>query len=198
MATNPKDIAARKLIGKFARTLLATTCLTVGGAAAHAGTIAYTEGTAPAPADFSNTFAGANLLPAGNPTTTVTGSVNGGDTLDFFELTGLGTGTFTVSVTDNNQFGIASITLLNSGNTNLGGPSLFEGSEGASFASQAIPVDGNLIVEINQSNNNESATNYTVTVNTASTSAPEPSTIATLGLGLAGGAVALSRRRRKQ
>jgi hypothetical protein len=128
----------------------------------------------------------------------VTGTVDGSDTLDFFEITGLGTGTFTVSVTENSEFGAAQVSLSTASNVSLGGPLAFDFGESANFGSQAIPGDGNLIVGILQSNNTESATNYTVTINTAAASTPEPGTLATLGLGLAGGAVALSRRRRKQ
>ena len=54
-ATNPKDTVGRKAVGKFARALLATTCLTVatGGAAlAPSSSLNIVEGTAPAPGDF--------------------------------------------------------------------------------------------------------------------------------------------------
>jgi hypothetical protein len=196
MATNPKDTAARKLIGKFARTLLATTCLTVAsGGAALAGTITYTEGSGGLPADFSNTFAGADALTAATipGTTNVNGSVSNLDFADFFELTGLGTGTFTASAVAN-EGGSPSITLFTDGDLSLGGPTSFIPGTPASFASQAIPSDGNLIIGIDA---NESTATYTVSVNTTGSSTPEPGTIATVGLGLAG-ALALSRRGRKQ
>ena len=95
MATNPNDMHhARKSIGKFARTLLATTCLTVAsGGAAVAGTITYNEG-----AGLDNSLGTATPLSAATirGTTIVTGDLFGEDTFDYFELTGLGTGTFTV------------------------------------------------------------------------------------------------------
>ncbi len=91
MATNPNDTKARKSIGKFARALLATTCLTIAsGGTAVASLITYNEGST----DFSNTFGGANpLAAAGIPgTTVVNGVVIGEDVFDYFELTGLGCG----------------------------------------------------------------------------------------------------------
>src|SRR5580700_10443586 len=104
MASNPKDSSARKLIGKFARALLASTCLTVASTgAALAGTITYTEGVTP-PTNFGATFATATpLVAAAIPgTTIVNGSLNDtNDFIDWFELTGLGTGTFTLSASTN-------------------------------------------------------------------------------------------------
>ncbi len=198
MANNPNDTHARKAIGKFARALLATTCLTVASGAAVAGTITYTENNSPAPSDFSNTFAGASVqsltAATASGTTIVNGAVNNGDHLDYIELTGLGTGTFTVDVVDTEGFSGATASIFNSGDINLGGPSPFTSSVHADFASQAIPLDGDLVIEVQTLG--ESANSYTVTVNTTA-GAPEPGTLATLGLGLAG-AVGLARRRRKQ
>ncbi len=90
---NPKDAAARRVIGSFARTLLATTCLTVaGGGAAVAGSLLYDEGTS-----LTNTVTPTQLTAASLPgTTTVTGTTDGNNNL--FELTGLGTGNFIISV----------------------------------------------------------------------------------------------------
>lgn len=198
MATNPNDTKARKAIGKFARALLATTCLTVASGAAVAGTITYNEGSSPAPSDFSNTFAGAsvNALTAASAsgTTIVNGGVNNSDRFDYIELTGLGTGTFTVDVVDTEGGSAVNATIFNSGDTNLGGPSPFTTSVHADFASQLIPTDGDLVIEIQTG---ESPNFYQVTVNTTAAATPEPGTLATLGLGLAG-AVGLARRRRKQ
>ena len=196
MAISPKDPTARKSIGKFARTLLATTCLTVAGGAAQAGTIIYTEGTAPAPADFSNTFPAATVLTAAAipGTTTVNGNISGGDPFDFFELTGLGAGTFTVTASTSGS-GMGSVSVLTDANVVVGGPTGISNGVSASFGSFSIPSDGNIVVELQDLG--ERSTPYTVTVNTLSSSTPEPSTIATVGLGLAG-ALALSRKRRKQ
>ena len=84
--------------------------------------------------------------------------------------------------------------LLSDVAANLGGPTVFGSGSPAVFASQAIPTDQNLILEIVE--HNESTAPYTVTVTTTAT-APEPGTIALAGLGLAG-AAALARKRRKQ
>jgi hypothetical protein len=202
MATNPNDTAARKSIGKFARTLLATTCLTAAsGGAALAGTISYTEGSAPAPGTFSTNFSGAltTSLPAATipGITNVSGSVNGEDSLAFFELTGLGTGTFTLTATEFSEFGEAAVTVLTDGDAVLEGPTDFDEGEMASFGSMSIPSDGNLVIEVEQLM--ESPSNFTVSVDTTASTAtvPEPSTIATVGLGLAG-ALTLRRRRRQQ
>jgi hypothetical protein len=208
MVTNPKDTAARKSIGKFARTLLATTCLSAAsGGAALAGTISYGPG---APANYSATFAGALTTPLSAATipgtTNVSGQVTSEDNVDFFELTGLGTGTFTLTATALGEVGEAAVTLsefvetvtvFTDGDTTLEGPTAFDFGDMASFASMSIPTDGNLVVEVEQ--NFESSANYTVTVNTTAPTAtvPEPSTIATVGLGLAG-ALTLRRRRRQQ
>jgi len=197
MATNPNDTQARKAIGKFARALLATTCLTVASGVAVAGTITYTEGDSPAPSLFSNTFGGASAsalaAAAVSGTTIVNGEVSGSRQFNYIELTGLGTGTFTVDVVDT-EGGNADASIFNSGDTNLGGPSAFNTSVHADFSSQAIPVDGDLVIELQTVN--ESGNFYTVTVDTTAAT-PEPGTIVTAGLGLAG-AVALARRRRKQ
>lgn len=102
MATNPKDTTARRLIGRFARTLLATTCLTVaGGATAMAGTMLYSEGGTLTDLSTPTQLAAATLP----GTTTVTGFFDEAD--NEFELTGLGTGTFTISAneTDGNNEG---------------------------------------------------------------------------------------------
>jgi MYXO-CTERM domain-containing protein len=199
MATNPNDTHARKAIGKFARALLATTCLTVASGAAVAGTITYTEGNSPAPSDFSNNFAGSSVsaltAATASGTTIVNGEVTGGDRFDYIELTGLGTGTFTVDAVDTEgSIAGADVTIFNLGQTSLGGPTGFNTTVHADFASQAIPVNGDLVIEIESLG--ESTSFYTVTVDTTA-SAPEPGTLLTAGLGLAG-AVALTRRRRKQ
>jgi hypothetical protein len=197
MAINPKDSKARNLIGKFGRTLLATTCLTVAsGGAALAGTITYTEGLGGLPADFPNTFPGTPLAAATLPgTTTVNGFVNGEDSLDYFELTGLGTGTFTLTATEISEFGEAAVVVETDAASVLAGPLDFDQGENATVSSMAIPVDGNLVIEIE--NQFESSGNYSVTVNTTGSTVPEPSTLIPVGLGLAG-ALTLSRKRRKQ
>lgn len=200
MATNPKDTHARRAVGKFARALLATTCLTVASGAAVASTVTYNEGTAPAPGTFSPTFSGAasSALTAAaiSGTTIVGGSLAGVGHFDYIELTGLGTGTFTVNFADT-EGAAANASIFNDsgpGGTNIGGPTLFSTSLPANFASQPIPLDGDLVLAVESEN--EGTMSYTITVNTTAAT-PEPGTLATLGLGLAG-AAALKRKRRKQ
>ncbi len=105
----------------------------------------------------------------------------------------MGAGTFTVQASEA-EGGNTSVTVFNSAGTTLNGPSTFSFSSPVNFASQAIPLNGNLVIEID---NASDGADYTVTVNTTAAPAPEPGTIATAALGLAG-AVALARRRGKQ
>jgi hypothetical protein len=185
------------MIGRFARTLLATTCLTVASTgAALAGSInTYTEGTSPAPTDFPNTGPG-TALPGGTTETIVNGHVTlAGDQFDWFEITGLGAGTFTVSaIADSGD--ADSISIFNTSNlsTPLEGPTSFNTTTAANFGAVAVPGNGDVVVEIAATN--EGSGNYTVTLNNTS-SVPEPSTIATVALGLAG-AFALRRKLRQQ
>src|SRR5215831_17986983 len=99
MATRSKD--NRSFSGKFARTLLGATCLTAAtGGAAVAGTFTYTEGLSGQPSDWGNTFGTlSTVLGSPNPGTTIlNGSLTQpGDQHDWIEITGLGTGTFTLS-----------------------------------------------------------------------------------------------------
>jgi PEP-CTERM motif len=197
MATNPNDTHARKAISKFARALLATTCLTVASGAAVAGTITYTEGNSPAPSDFSNSFAGASVsaltAASASGTTIVNGSVNGGDRFDYIELTGLGSGTFIVDAVGT-AGNAASVSIFDTAQGSFGAAP-FNSSIHADFGPQAIPVNGDLVIELMALA--ESSNSYQVTVTTTASPTPEPGTLATLGLGLAG-AAALARRRRKQ
>src|SRR5690348_14651715 len=89
----------QKLTSHFGRSLLTTTALTLTAAgAASAGTI--TEGTLPAPIDFSNSSNGF-VTPDG--TTTVNGSTGFFfpgeffDNSDWFTFNNLGSGTFSLS-----------------------------------------------------------------------------------------------------
>jgi hypothetical protein len=189
------------MIGKFARTLLATTCLTVASsAAALAGTITYTEGTTPAPADFPNTMGSATSLSAAtiSGTTIVDGHTAGGD-VDWFELTGLGTGTFTVTADHTSGAGSDTINVLETAPSTLNiFTSGFDSGESAGSGSIAIPTNGDLFIEVlRNAGTGESSNGYQVTVNTTASSVPEPATIAMVGLGLAG-AFALRRKLRKQ
>ncbi len=201
MATNPQDSTARKMIGKFARTLLATTCLTVASsAAALAGTITYTEGVGGLPSDFPNTAGSATPLSAATipGTTIVNGHTPGGD-VDWFELTGLGTGTFTVTAAITSGTGEDTLNVFENTPSPLNiFTSGFDNGESAGSGSIAIPTNGDLFIEVlRNAGTGEGSNGYHVTVNTTGSSVPEPSTIATVGLGLAG-AFALRRKLRKQ
>jgi hypothetical protein len=186
---------------RLAAQLLATTCLTA--ATGMAGTISYSEGVTPV--DYPNSSPGTSLLAAANPgTTNISGAVSGTDAADFFELTGLGAGTFVASAVLGeggpavfSVFDDTSALLAGGGNSSTGGAGLFGFSSPGPFnsGSLAIPVDGNLILEVLRYH--EGSSNYTVTVTTTTSGVPEPSTVGLVGVGLAG-ALTLARKRRKQ
>ena len=185
MAKPQSGNTPRKSIGKFARTLLATTCLTLASAgAALATSVTYTEGSGGLPADFPNTSVSPTALAAAvNPGTTI---VNGnlfpgsGDTADWFELTGLGIGNFTL--TASNPIGYA-ISIFDSSLTQIGST---QTSTTPSFGPIAIPGDEDLVVELSQNPSTGEGGAYAVTVNTTAAATPEPSTFVSLSLGLAG------------
>jgi hypothetical protein len=167
---------------RFARQLLATTCLTVAiGAVAEASTTNETSVV-----DFSNTFLGRNILPIG--TTEVIGQINPSSDIDYFQIGGLlggGAYNFTGVYTDFSSYGV-----LNSS----GGILNFLSSNPSSMAG-VIPSDGILVVQVQQA---EQLAGYdlTLTAPTIPTNVPEPSSLSSVGIGLIG-ALALRRKLKK-
>jgi len=200
----------------FARGLLSTTCLTVVcGSSAVAGTV-----TEPISA-FPNSSPG-YLLPIG--TTVVNGfagvkpSEGGFAGTDWFEFQGLTPGSsYTLTSvynplgqrgeSGNGESGLTISLLTNSQsplftNVSMEGP----GVSGVNALTGIVPSDGFLDVEIvsnqiaEQSFVEGGGSNYQVTLaaetGSASTGAPEPGTMATVGVALAG-ALAWNRKRRQ-
>jgi hypothetical protein len=173
---------------KLARHLLATTCLTVA-AAGMANATTFNEST-----DFGNIFSTASVLPVG--TDVVNGDIIGGaeaDFEDFFEFTGLlGGSAFSLTAIANtnvNAWGPI-VRLFSSSAGVLGDPNSF--SLGSPVVLGGfVPGDGILIVDIG---GNEGTGSYTVTLD-AGQPAPEPATMVSAGLGLAG-ALALRRKQK--
>ncbi len=183
---NQTGNSARKSIGKFTRTVLASTCLTLASAGAVSASTIYVEGEGGLPSEFSDSSSSPTQLGADpNPgTTTVEGILEGQHVSDWFELIGLGIGDFTVTETNNQDLFIS---IFDSSLNQIGSA---EGS--ANFGPDVIPEDGNLIFGMNL---DDASGGYTVTVNTTSAT-PEPSTAVGLSSGLAGlvGMLALRRK----
>jgi hypothetical protein len=188
MGTNPKKTAVGNVIGKFARTLMATTCLTAASSGAALATTIYP----PFPAGENPLVqTPLTVLPADpNPGTTIV-NVTQNQQQSWFELIGLGPGTFTFSATSNGSNG----DLFNFCSDATFLSCISEGFASSSaplnLPAMAIPASGDLFVHTTP--RFEQANSYTVTVNTQG--APEPSTIAMAGLGLAA-LVSLSRKKR--
>lgn len=203
MATNPKaspkDSTARKLIGRFARALLATTCLTVAtGGAALAGTInVYTEST-----DFPSTGPGPSMA-AGTTETIINGSTVGGD-VDWFEITGVPGSTFQIQASITSGTSSDSIAVFQDPyppGTSIFSFGDFTNGTPASSSNLNVPGDGDLFIEITRlGGSGEGASGYQVCIDGSAPCqqpVPEPSTIASVGLGLAG-VFAVRRKFRKQ
>jgi len=172
--------------------LLTTTCLTVlGSVAASANSVAI-------PSFTFETYPGDVLSPN---VTQVTGTVNGdiNGVGDFFELTGLPGGasfsSISLAITDTTANAmraelfsdIPSAQTVLVAETDIAGLTAFD-------PTGTIPTDGNLFVNIIPTNLDESPSSYSVTL---SSSTPEPVSLATIGLGLAGlGALGLRRAKK--
>jgi hypothetical protein len=171
----------QKSLKKFARGLLATTCLTaLAGVSAKAVTI--TE-----PPELSHAFPGTVFNVGTDGVDVVNGQLGAvGDTDDYIQLTGLlGNAGFTL--TGNAQAGLAQMAVFSSSNSQIVGLTFMPAT-----VSGTVPGDGILVL---QAHDFEVAGNYSLTLTAAPATAPEPSTVAGVGLALAG---ALAWRRRKQ
>jgi hypothetical protein len=183
---------------RLSRHLLATTCLTLAGVgAAHATTI--NETSAPG-TDFGSTFGTATNLSsiaalAVPGTNNALGALSGGGDLDYFTFTGEPGTAFSYNITDTSN-GQGRATILNSLAANIGSTAslttfAFNGSP--LTGTGLVPTDGKIIVDI--VTGCECGFSYNATV--SAPNAPEPGTLADVGLGLGlAGAIALGRRRR--
>ena len=172
-----------KSLKKYARHLLATTCLTVAATTAQATT--FSEGVN----DFGNTFAARTGLPGG--TTQVFGGVNpGNDFDDFFFFSGLPLGgAFTFTGLYEGAVNVSVLTNGNSvinGNSNLSNPPTMTGT---------VPGDGILVIG---AHGFEGTAFYDLRLDVVggTSQIPEPATAGLAGLALAS-AVALRRKTAK-
>ena len=176
------------VLNKLARALLASSCLTGAAAIATADTI-ITQGVSPAPAQFPHSAPG-YLLPVG--TTQVNGlfaactECAGQDTA-WFEFQGLLPGSHftTTSCCENDSI----YAIFNSSQDFLGSSNFEQGLN----TSGTVPTDGKLVVVVADECGSCSMQNYQVNLD-AQLNTPEPSTLATVGLALAG---ALAWRRKR-
>ena len=173
-------------VEKLARALLATTCLTAASGAASASVI-YESSFAPS--GFSTIQADPTLLPVG--ATEVIGSIQYGES-GFFEFQDVAPGEpFTLFGTSAGEEGPTFTIFDTSGNT-LGQSSVENGfTPGGIQLYNTVPIDGNVIVEVSDSAVEGTGGVYTATLGVPT---PEPSTLATAGLALAG---ALAWRRKR-
>ncbi len=172
--------------------LLATTCLTVAASAIGMAATISEPGGGSSPG-FGQTFPG-TLLPAGTTEVDGVATMNHGLN-EYYEFQGLPGGASLSSISFafvNPNVGSFGVELLSDADTVVTALNTVPGASTYDPAG-TIPTDGFLVVDIQR--NNEAAVPYTLTL---SQSAPEPGTMAVLGLGLAGlGAAGLRRRRRK-
>jgi hypothetical protein len=176
-----KPIPAAEL-RKCVRQLLTSACvIAVAAGVAWGGTVNETSVS-----DFSNTFAGANLLPGG--TTQVIGMLNPDlHDVDYFKFAGLQPGSsylFTESFT-----GVALYGVLDSSENLLNGLVSFSDPMGGT-----VPADGILVV-IGIATSNFASYTIDLSATQASAATPEPATLVVTGLALA--ALALRRKLKK-
>jgi hypothetical protein len=162
---------------KFARGLLATTCLTIASGVAVRAAI-VNEGV-----DFSNSSLTPFVLPAG--TDVVNGSISFGiDGSDWVQFTNLvGGSLFTLTASTPVTLFFPTVNVLDSTQAPVAGPSAFSGGSDANLGPAFVPADGNLIVGV-VTTNSEGPIGYTLTLNPQTV--PEPATCGSVGLALAG------------
>jgi hypothetical protein len=168
-------------IAKLTRILLAIASFAVAaGRPALASSIVYNEGTA------LQTFPPAVDLAAAG-TTPVNGTQTG--FASEWEVSGLGSGTFTITASSD---GVSGDYLRVYNSSCFAGAcfiesNTFDNASSANFMSEPIPATGDLffLVQFNSSEQND----FSVTVTTSgggTSSAPEPSTLPLVGLGVTG------------
>ena len=220
MPDNQTKLNLPPSLENFARGLLSTTCLTVAcGASAVAGTVTLT------PEQTPNTTPGV-LLPIGTTIVDgfagVKPSEAGFAGTDWFEFQGLTPGSsYTLTAnyspllppraeSGNGESGIVVNLFTNSQSPlflNQSIEGMFTGNMGATLTG-IVPSDGFLDVEVVSNQPSEDGGNFalnggstfqvglTAETGSQSTNAPEPATLGTVGVALAG-ALAWSRKRRK-
>ena len=165
---------------KLARTLLATTCLTVAAGSAPAAVI--TEATFAPGGDFSNNLNSPTVLTGG--TDTILGTIGTSpDFNDIFELLGLvAGGSYHITLASSSSF-TPFLNFYDSSFNFL--PGSLSPGQSVDFVA---PADGNLVFNLGS----EGVSNYTVTL--TPNFVPEPATFGLVGAALAG---ALALRRKK-
>ena len=161
---------------------------------ASASIVTYNESSATG-ADFSNTFAGANVLSGKQQ---VFGDMDAaGFDPDFFKLSNLTpSNTFSLAINYSNTARAASsFTIRDDNQANIGSsvftPALSGSSSGT--ITGTVPTSGNLIVDLQQIGNEVSGSSYDVTLSTV----PEPAPVTVLLLGAAFAALALRRPKKE-
>lgn len=180
---------------RLAIRLLTTTCLTVAASAVGFASVVPEPGGGNGPG-FGNATPG-TLLPASTTEVDGIATLNHGPN-EWYEFQGLPGGSSLSSISFNFQnnggsaFGVELFSDAGEGSTVVTALSAV-GAGAAYDPAGTIPGDGFLVVDIQRAN--EGSVPYVLTLNQ---SAPEPGTLAVLGLGLAGlGAAGLRRRLRK-
>ena len=184
------EIRKNPVLDKLARALLASSCLAGAAGIANASTI-ITEGIPPAPALFPISPPG-YILPLG--TTRVNGTLCDGECgatedVNFFEFQGLlPASSFVITPVSSGFEG--GYEVLSSTPVDLGGCNF----ESGCHVSGAVPANGKLVIETFAECGECGTVTYQINLTASLAPTPEPSTLAAVGLALAG---ALAWRRRR-